>query len=51
VKTWSQICSQIFNAYRYSEGECWRVAHKIVNRKLGVRITRSFVQGRFLKPE
>ena len=32
------------------EGECWKVSHEIVNRKLGVKITRSFVQGRFTKP-
>ena len=31
------------------EGECWRVTHEVVNRKLDVRITRSFVQGRFEK--
>ena len=31
------------------EGECRRVTHEVVNRKLDVRITRSFVQGRFTK--
>ena len=31
------------------EGECRRVTHEVVNRKLNVRITRSFVQGRFEK--
>ena len=31
------------------EGECRRVTHEVVNRKLDVRITRSFVQGRFEK--
>ena len=33
------------------EGECWRVTHEIVNRKLDVKITRSFVQGRFFKKQ
>ena len=32
-------------------GECWRVTHEVVNRKLDVRVTRSFVQGRFEKPK
>ena len=32
------------------EGECWLVGHEIVNRKLGVSIKRSYVQGRFRKP-
>ena len=32
------------------EGECWLVGHEIVNRKLGVCIRRSYVQGRFEKP-
>ena len=31
------------------EGECRQVTHEVVNRKLDVRITRSFVQGRFEK--
>lgn len=32
-------------------GECWRVTHEVVNRKLDVRVKRSFVQGRFEKPK
>tara|TARA_B100001142_G_C14143163_1_gene581473 strand:+ start:99 stop:860 length:762 start_codon:yes stop_codon:yes gene_type:complete len=30
-------------------GECWTVTHEVVNRKLGVTIVRSFLQGRFVK--
>ena len=30
-------------------GECRRVTHTVVNRKLGLRLERHFVQGRFEK--
>ena len=30
-------------------GRCERVSHTVTNRKLGVTLTRHFVQGRFVK--